>query len=47
VVLANDLSELADSGAALRLLRAYSRIPSAAVQQALTTLAEELAADPR
>jgi transcriptional regulator with XRE-family HTH domain len=47
VVLANDLSELADSGAALRLLRAYSRIPSASVQQALTTLAEELAADPR
>jgi transcriptional regulator with XRE-family HTH domain len=45
VALADGLSALADSGAALRLLRAYSRIPSRSVQQALTTLAEELAAD--
>jgi transcriptional regulator with XRE-family HTH domain len=41
---ADDLCGLADTGAALRLLRAYSRIPSVSVQQALTTLAEELAA---
>jgi transcriptional regulator with XRE-family HTH domain len=39
------LFELVDTGAALRLLRAYSRIPSPSVKRALTTLAEELAAD--
>jgi transcriptional regulator with XRE-family HTH domain len=45
--LVDGLCKLADAGAALRLLRAYSRIPSASVQQALMTLAEELAADVR
>ncbi len=37
--------DLVDTGATLRLLRAYSRIPSPSVKRALTTLAEELAAD--
>jgi transcriptional regulator with XRE-family HTH domain len=41
----NGLFELADTGAALRLLRAYARIPSSSVKHALTTLAEELAAE--
>jgi transcriptional regulator with XRE-family HTH domain len=41
------LFELVDTGAALRLLRAYSRIPNPSVKRALTTLAEELAADAR
>jgi transcriptional regulator with XRE-family HTH domain len=42
--LADGSCGLADAGTALRLLRAYSRIPSASLQRALTTLAEELAA---
>jgi transcriptional regulator with XRE-family HTH domain len=41
----NGLYEIADTGAALRLLRAYARIPSSSVKRALTTLAEELAAE--
>jgi hypothetical protein len=41
----DSLFELVDTDAALRLLRAYSRIPSPSVKRALTTLAEELAAD--
>jgi transcriptional regulator with XRE-family HTH domain len=40
-----NLYEVADAGAALRLLRAYARIPNSSVKRALTTLAEELAAD--
>ena len=40
---AEKLCEVADAGAALRLLRAYARIPSSSVKRALTTLAEELA----
>jgi transcriptional regulator with XRE-family HTH domain len=42
---AQKLYEVADAGAALRLLRAYARIPSSSVKRALTTLAEELAAE--
>jgi transcriptional regulator with XRE-family HTH domain len=42
---ADSLFDLIDTGAALRLLRAYARIPSPSVKRALTTLAEELAAD--
>jgi transcriptional regulator with XRE-family HTH domain len=41
----NGLFELAETSAALRLLRAYARIPSSSVKRALTTLAEELAAE--
>jgi transcriptional regulator with XRE-family HTH domain len=40
---AESLFDLVDTGSALRLLRAYSRIPSPALKLALTTLAEELA----
>ena len=36
--------ELIDTGSALRLLRAYARIRSPALQRALTNLAEEMAA---
>jgi transcriptional regulator with XRE-family HTH domain len=39
--------ELADNGAALRLLRAYARIPDPQVKQALTILAEKIAGDGR
>jgi transcriptional regulator with XRE-family HTH domain len=39
----DSLFELVDASAALRLLRAYSRISSPALKQALTTLAEEIA----
>jgi transcriptional regulator with XRE-family HTH domain len=41
------LFDLVDTGSALRLLRAYSRIPSPALKQALTTLAEEIAGGSR
>jgi transcriptional regulator with XRE-family HTH domain len=41
------LFDLVDTGSALRLLRAYSRIPSPALKRALTTLAEELAGGSR
>jgi transcriptional regulator with XRE-family HTH domain len=41
------LFELVDASAALRLLRAYSRISSPALKQALTTLAEEIAEQSR
>jgi transcriptional regulator with XRE-family HTH domain len=37
------LFELVDASAALRLLRAYSRIQNPAIKHALTTLAEEIA----
>jgi transcriptional regulator with XRE-family HTH domain len=40
---AESLFDLVDTGSALRLLRAYSRIPSPALKLALTTLAEEIA----
>jgi transcriptional regulator with XRE-family HTH domain len=40
---AESLFDLVDTGSALRLLRAYSRIPSPTLKRALTTLAEELA----
>ena len=38
-----DLSEVIDTGAALRLLRAYARIRSPSLQRALADLAEEMA----
>jgi transcriptional regulator with XRE-family HTH domain len=41
-----DVTELIDAGATLRLLRAYSRIRSPSLQRALTTLVEEIAAKP-
>jgi transcriptional regulator with XRE-family HTH domain len=41
----NGLNELADTGAALRLLRAYARIPDPHVKQALTSLAEKIAGE--
>ena len=41
------LFDLVDTGSALRLLRAYSRIPSPALKRALTTLAEEIAGGSR
>jgi len=41
----NGHSELSESGAALRLLRAYSRIPDPQIKQALTSLAEKIAGD--
>ena len=44
---AESLFDLVDTGSALRLLRAYSRIPSPALKRALTTLAEELAGGSR
>ena len=37
------LFELVETSAALRLLRAYSRIPNPALKRALTVLAEEIA----
>jgi transcriptional regulator with XRE-family HTH domain len=40
---AESLFDLVETGSALRLLRAYSRIPSPALKLALTTLAEEIA----
>ena len=40
---AESLFDLVDTGSALRLLRAYSRIPNPALKLALTTLAEEIA----
>jgi len=40
----DNLSELIDTGSALRLLRAYARIRSPSLQRALTNLAEEMAA---
>jgi transcriptional regulator with XRE-family HTH domain len=39
----DDLLELADGAAALRLLRAFSRISSSKLKLALATLAEEIA----
>jgi transcriptional regulator with XRE-family HTH domain len=39
----DSLFELVDTGAALRLLRAYSRIPDPQVKQALASLAEKIA----
>ena len=44
---AESLFDLVDTGSALRLLRAYSRIPSPALKRALTTLAEEIAGGSR
>ena len=41
----NGSFELTETGGALRLLRAYARIPSSSVKRALTTLAEEIAAE--
>jgi transcriptional regulator with XRE-family HTH domain len=41
----NGLGDLVDTGSALRLLRAYSRIPDPHVKQALTSLAEKIAGD--
>ena len=41
------LFDLLDSAAALRLLRAYSRIPTPALKRIVTTLAEELAGPER
>ena len=41
------LFDLVDTGSALRLLRAYSRIPSPALKRALTALAEEIAGGSR
>jgi hypothetical protein len=38
-----NLSELMDTGSALRLLRAYARIRSPSLQRALANLAEEMA----
>jgi transcriptional regulator with XRE-family HTH domain len=38
-----DLYELVDTAAALRLLRAYARIPDPQVKQAVTTLVEKIA----
>jgi transcriptional regulator with XRE-family HTH domain len=38
-----NLFELVDSAAALRLLRAYSRLPNSAMKQALVQLAVEMA----
>jgi transcriptional regulator with XRE-family HTH domain len=43
----NGSFELTETGGALRLLRAYARIPSSSVKRALTTLAEEIAAEAR
>ncbi|SRR5712691_73460 len=40
---ADNLLELADSAAALRMLRAFSRISSSKLKLALATLAEEIA----
>jgi hypothetical protein len=40
---ADNLLELADSAAALRMLRAFSRISSPKLKLALATLAEEIA----
>lgn len=40
---AGNLYELVDSAAALRLLRAYARIPDPQVKQAVTTLVEKIA----
>jgi transcriptional regulator with XRE-family HTH domain len=39
----DSLFELVDTGAALRLLRAYARIPDPQVKQALASLAEKIA----
>ncbi len=44
---AESLFDLVDTGSALRLLRAYARIPSPALKRALTSLAEEIAGEPR
>ena len=44
---AESLFDLVDTGSALRLLRAYSRIPSPALKRALTSLAEEIAGGSR
>ncbi len=44
---AESLFDLVDTGSALRLLRAYSRIPSPALKRALTALAEEIAGGSR
>ena len=40
---AGNLYELVDTAAALRLLRAYARIPDPEVKQAVTTLVEKIA----
>ncbi len=44
---AESLFDLVDTSSALRLLRAYSRIPSPALKRALTALAEEIAGGSR
>ena len=44
---AESLFDLVDTGSALRLLRAYARIPSPALKRALTSLAEEIAGESR
>ncbi len=44
---AESLFDLVDNGSALRLLRAYSHIPSPALKRALTALAEEIAGGSR
>jgi transcriptional regulator with XRE-family HTH domain len=44
---AESLFDLVDTGSALRLLRAYSRIPSPTLKRALTALAEEMAGGSR
>lgn len=40
-----EVFELIDTAGALRLLRAYSRMPSESLKRALTTLAEEIVRD--